>query len=146
MKGMTAKQFLRQARDIDRRIKREQEQIERLRAKLEAGRMSSVTGMPRGGGADWTDTANKLIDLEKRMNARLREMCRVKQSVMDAIDRVEPVRARELLECYYLYGMTWAQTAEALHCNERHVYRLHGRALRLIEVPEGGEKRGERWH
>ena len=41
---MTAKEFLRMARGADRRIDKAQERVERLRARLEAGRMSRITG------------------------------------------------------------------------------------------------------
>ena len=75
---MTAKEFLRRAREVDRRVDEAHERAERLRAKLESGRMSSVTGMPRGGGADWTETADKLIELERVVNQRTRELVRWK--------------------------------------------------------------------
>lgn len=133
---MTTKQYLRQVRGIDRRIEREEEQLERLRARLEAGRMSSVTGMPRGGASDWTDTVHALIELERRVNARIREMCALKIAAIDAIDRVEEARLREVLDCYYIKGMTWQQVADATHLDLRWIYRLHGRALRVVRLPE----------
>ena len=138
---MTAKEFLRQVRQIDRQIDEATERVERIRAKLEAGRMSSVTGMPRGGGKDWnwTATADSLIELEKGVNARIREMCRLKRLAMEAIDRVEEARLREVLELYYLDGYTWGQVAERMHYSLRNVTILHGVALRKIVVPEGLE-------
>lgn len=135
------KQFLRQVRNIDRRIEREEEQLKRLRAKVEAGRMSAVTGMPRGGASDWTDTVDHLIVLEQRLNARIREMCQVKGRAIDMIDRVEDGRFRELLDCYYIKGMTWEQVAEAMGYKDvRWVYVLHGRALKAVKLTE--EKTG----
>jgi HAMP domain-containing protein len=133
---MTAKEFLRQARDADRRIDEAMERLERTRARLEAGRMSNLTGMPRGGAVDWTKTADRVIELEKRVNARIREMVRQKQAAMDAIDRVEEARLREVLELYYLDGFTWEQVAEQMQLDQRWVYRLHGKALQRIVVPK----------
>lgn len=132
---MTAKEFLRQARDADRRIDEAMERLERMRAKLEAGRMSNLTGMPRGGALDWTETADRVIELEKRVNARIREMVRQKQAAMDAIDRVEEARLREVLELYYLDGYTWEQVAKMMQLDQRWVYRLHGKALQKVRVP-----------
>lgn len=134
-----AKQFLRQVRFLDRRIEREEEQLMRLRAKLEAGRMSSITGMPRGGAGDWTDTVDHLIVLEQRLNARVREMCQIKARAIDMIDRVDDGRFRELLDCYYIKGMTWEQVAHEMHLDLRWVYRLHGRALRAVRMEEDNE-------
>lgn len=134
-----AKRFLRSVRDIDRRIEREEEEIERLRAKLEAGRLNVLTGMPRGGQGDWTATADSLIELEKKHNARIREMCRLKIAAVDAVDAVEEARYREVLDLYYLKGLTWEQVATTMGLDLRWVYRLHGRALTRIRVPEEKE-------
>lgn len=133
---MTAKEFLRQARDADRRIDKAQERVERLRARLEAGRMSRITGMPRGGGEDWTETADSLIELERVVNARIREMCKIKRLAMEAIEAVEEMRYREVLELYYLDGYTWEKVAEQMQLDRRWVTRLHGKALMKIKVPK----------
>jgi len=133
---MTAKEFLRRARSVDRRIDEATERVERIRARLEAGRMSSVTGMPRGGAQDWTATADRLIELEKDVNARIREMCKLKRLAQEAIDRVEEARLKEVLELYYIDGYSWTQVAQRMELDVRWVYRLHGRALLKVRVPE----------
>ena len=133
---MTAKEFLRRARGMDRRIDEATERVMRLRARLETGRMAQISDMPRGGGSDWTDTANALIDLEHTMNARIREMCKVKRLAMEAIEAVEEMRYREVLELYYLDGYTWEKVAEQMGYDVRHVTRLHGKALLKIKIPD----------
>lgn len=143
---MTAKEFLRRAREVDRRVDEAQERVDRLRAKLEAGRMSKITGMPRGGSEDWTATADKLIELEKRVNARIRELCVLKHAAMDAIDRVDDARLREVLELYYLDGFNWDQVAQRMELDKRWVFRLHGKALQRIEVPEAEKELSGTYH
>ena len=133
---MTAKEFLSLARTADRRIDEATERVERIRARLEAGRMNSLTGMPRGGGADWTETADRLIELERVVNARTRELVRWKLAAIDAIRQVEEPRLAEVLELYYIDGFTWGQVAERMGLDLRWVYRLHGRALLCVKVPE----------
>ena len=133
---MTAKEFLRRARNVDRRVDEATERVDRLRAKLEAGRMSRITGMPRGGREDWTATADKLIELEKRVNARIRDLCTLKHAAMDAIDHVAEARLREVLELYYIDGYNWEQVARTMGLDIRWVYRLHGQALLRVKVPE----------
>ena len=133
---MTAKQFLRRVRDIDRRIDAATERAERLRARLEAGRMSNITGQPRGGVLDWTATADRLIELERDINARIREMCRLKRLAQEAIDAIEEPKLREVLELYYLSGYTWARVAETMGITDRWVRILHGRALLRVQVPK----------
>ena len=133
---MTAKEFLRRARNVDRRIDEATERVERIRARLEAGRMSSVTGMPRGGVQDWTDTADRLIEMERDVNARIREMCRLKRLAQEAIDRVEEARLKEVLELYYIDGYSWTQVAQRMDYSEVQIWRLHGIALHRVKVPE----------
>lgn len=133
---MTAKEFLRRARAVDRRVDEATERVERLRARLEAGRMSSVTGMPRGGSGDWTQTADRLIELEQAVNERTRELVRWKLAAIDAIRAVEEPRLAEVLELYYIDCLTWEQVAERMGLDLRWVYRLHGRALMMVRVPD----------
>ena len=130
---MTAKEFLRRARAADRRVDEAQERVERLRARLEAGRMSHITGMPRGGAQDWTETADRLIELERCVNARIRELVRWK---LAAIDAVEEARLREVLELYYIDGFTWGQVAQRMGITERWALILHGRALMHVKAPK----------
>lgn len=137
---MTAKEFLRRARGADRRIDEATERVERIRARLEAGRMSSVTGMPRGGVQDWTATADRLIELERDVNARIREMCKLKRLAQEAIDRVEEARLKEVLELYYIDGYSWEDVAKRMDLDKRWAFRLHGRALLEVRVPEEAEK------
>lgn len=133
---MTAKEFLRKAREVDRYVDEAMERVERLRAKLEAGRISQLTGMPRGGSSDWTVTADRLIELEQKVNARTRELVRWKLAAIDAINAVEEMRLREVLELYYIDGFTWEQVADRMMLDKRWVFRLHGKALLKIKVPE----------
>lgn len=133
---MTAKEFLRRARGIDRRVDEATERVMRLRARLEAGRMAQISDMPRGGNSDWTETASALIDLEKDMNAKIREMVKVKRLAMEAIEAVEEIRYREVLELYYLNGYTWEKVAEQMGYDQRWVYRLHCKALRKVRIPK----------
>ena len=132
-----AKEFLRLARTADRRAEETIERVERIRAKLEAGRQSKYgTDTPRGGTSDWTETADRLIELEKRINAQTRDMVRLKLAALDAIQAVDDARMRELLELYYLDGYTWERVAERMELTERWVLILHGRALLKVKVPE----------
>ena len=133
---MTAKEYLSQARYIDKRIERKIEERDRLREKLIAGRMAQITGMPRGGNYDWTDGVNALIALEEEINREIMELCRVKREVWAAIDAVDEGRFRWLLELRYRNYLTWEQIADEMGYDVRWVYRMHGAALAHIQVPK----------
>ncbi|MBQ1805527.1 MAG: RNA polymerase subunit sigma-70, partial [Oscillospiraceae bacterium] len=59
---------------------------------------------------------------------------RWKHAAMDAIDRVDDARQREVLELYYLDGYTWEQVAHRMELDPRWVFRLHGKALLRVKV------------
>lgn len=133
---MTAKEFLMLAWKIDRRIDRKTEERERIQAKLEAGRASNLSGMPRGGRYDWTDTAARVTDIDAEIAAEIAELCRIKREVNAAIDAVEDSRYRHILELRYRNYRSWEEIAEALQYDLRYVYRLHGKALLFVRVPD----------
>lgn len=133
---MTAKEFLMMAWEIDKRIDRKTEERDRLQAKLTAGRSANLTGMPRGGRYDWTDTAAKVADIDRAIGAEISELCRIKREVNAAIDAVEDVRYRRVLELRYRNYLSWDRISEETGYDLRYVYRLHGKALLCVRVPE----------
>lgn len=133
---MTAKEFLSKAWRIDRRIERKIEERERLQSRLTAGRMSSLTGMPRGGGYDWTDAAAQVLRLTEQIDDEINRLCTVKRLVNEAIDAVEDSKYRQVLELRYRNYLTWEEIAEDMGYETRWVYELHGRALLRVTVPE----------
>jgi len=134
---MTAKEFLSKAWRIDRRIERKIEERERLQSRLTAGRMSSLTGMPRGGGYDWTDAAAQVLRLTEQIDDEINRLCTVKRLVNEAIDAVEDPKYRQVLELRYRNYLTWEEIAEDMGYETRWVYELHGRALLCVTVPDG---------
>ena len=136
---MTAKEYLSQARQIDQRIEARCEERDRLLSRLTTGRMTHLTGMPRGGGYDWTDAVSKLVELEREIGQEIMDLCRLKREINETIDRVEDMTYRRLLELRYRNYMRWDDIADAMGYDVRWVYILHGRALREVRVPGEGE-------
>ena len=132
----TPKDFLMLAWQIDSRIDRKIDERERLQEKLTAGRMSNLSGMPRGGQYDWTNAAAKIVDIDSSICAEIAELCKVKRLVNDAIDSVVDMRYRCVLELRYRNYLSWEKISKELGYDLRHVYRLHGEALLQIHVPE----------
>lgn len=133
---MTAKEFLQQAWEIDKRIDAKVEERDRLNEKLTAARIGAYSAMPRGGAHDWTDAAAHVADLSVEIDAEIRELCRIKRLVNEAINAVEVVKYRRVLELRYRNYMDWEKIAETLGYELRWVYELHGRALLRVKVPE----------
>lgn len=147
---MTAKDYLLRAWQIDARvdekiaeIDRLEEKRERVMTKLTAGRVSNLTGMPRSGNYDWTDSIEAVIEADALIRAavedlrvEIKELCSVMREVADAINAVEPVVYRRVLDLRYRAFMDWQSIAERMGYDVRHVFRLHGEALLCVKVPE----------
>ena len=134
---MTPKQYLSQARYIDQRIEARIAERDRLLESVTAARSPQLTGMPSGGGGhDWTNTVDKAADISAMIDADIRHLIQLKREIWDAIDAVEDVRYRTVLELYYRAGYTWEKIAEMMHYDLRYVYRLHGRALLRVKTKE----------
>jgi len=155
---MTPKEFLGQAWHIDGLIDRKLAEIERLdekrqriMARLTAGRVSNLSGMPRGGGYDWTNGVEAAMQTDEAIKgviasirSEVMELCRVKREVGEAIDAVDDMRYRRVLECRYRNYMTWEAIGDELGYDRRHVLRLHGEALMCVKVPKNAEATNER--
>lgn len=144
---MTAKEFLRQAWQIDKRIEGKLDEIsdleekrDRVMAKLTAGRATNLSGMPRGGHYDWTDSIASAIEIDQEVKktidtirAEVMELCRVKREVNAAIEAVEELKLRRVLELRYRLYKKWDQIAEEMGFEDvRNVYILHGKALQRV--------------
>lgn len=134
---MTAKEFLMQGWQIESRIDRRAEELERLRERAEAVRTSTPKQGPRGGRRkDWTDAVAALADAEARVNREIVELCRIKRLIDEAIGKVPALNQRRVLEMRYRNYMTWEDIASEIPCDVRYVYKLHGRALQQIVVSD----------
>lgn len=133
---MTAKEFLMQGWRIEKRIDQRIAERDRLRDRAEAVRSSRPSAGPRGGKRrDWTDAVVALDEADARLAREIAELCRIKRLVAEAIDAVPVVNQRRLLEMRYRNYMTWEAIAEAMPCDLRYVYKLHGKALLSVNVP-----------
>ena len=151
---MTAKDYLLRAWQIDARIDEKiaeiehlEEKRERIMAKLTAGRASNLSGMPRGGRYDWTESVESVIETDElirdavnALRAEIMELCRVKREVADAINAVEPVVYRRVLDLRYRNYLDWQTIAQKMGYDVRWVFRLHGQALTCVKVPEEDAK------
>ena len=132
---MTAKEYLSQARMLDKRIEARIAERQRIADQVTSARAPNLTGMPRGGKHDWTDSVDRVIDLTSAIDADIRELCRLKREINATIDRVEDYKYRTLLELRYRNYLTWEQIAEVMQYDIRQIYRLHGEALLHVPMP-----------
>ncbi len=133
---MTVKQWLSHAIFCDREIK----VLAETKAR-ELARYASVTGGTDGpvvsGGRDPHRLDNYIAMLDS-LDEQIDELAAFKRLVCDTIAQVEDANSRNVLMLRYVNCLTWAQVADRLHYDVRHVTRIHGYALQAVAayVPE----------
>lgn len=126
---MTAKEYLMQYRIAVNKIRRKQEQIEKLRADLLPSGIN-YDGMPGGAGnRTAADIFAKLEELERELREQQDEARTKADEIIGVIDQLEDERYRSILHDRYIAGLHWDRIADKMHYSYRHVTKLHGKAL-----------------
>lgn len=124
------KQYLslkREAETLEAGIKQLEEEAASVRAIV-------IDGMPKSNfkGDPVGNVVAKLNDLKEKYidkcNAALEAMNRIEQ----VIEKLDNPTERDLMRKKYIEGKHWEDIAEELHYHERHIYRIHNRALKRV--------------
>lgn len=133
---MKAKDYLSQAYKLDHRIDCKLRQTENLRdlatratASIHAERVSGTKQR-----SPMENAIVKLIDLEHEINSDIDRLVDMKREIAVVISKLSSPSHKILLELRYLEGKTWDEIAKAMDYDLRWIYRLHGKALKEIEV------------
>ena len=92
-----------------------------------------LSGMPSGsGGGDKLPTCvEKILELERELNAKLSKMVEQRKEIERAIEAL-PDKQKQLLRYRYIDCMKWEKVAVEMNMEYRWVLRIHGRALQEI--------------
>lgn len=75
----------------------------------------------------------QIDELEQRIQMQMAEAIATLNEITETINRIPDLSHRALLINYYVNGMTWEMTAEAMGFEVRTIYRMHDDALEEIE-------------
>lgn len=132
---MTAKEYLSQAKTLDRRINIELKKIEKLRSVLEYRSPSwDGTGSGSSGGDRLSNAISKIVEYEKKTNKLIDEYTALYGEIDHAIHAIDDEDLVEVLERRYLLYQKWESIAKEMRLDLRWIYRLHGRALARIKI------------
>ena len=130
------KKFLWSYRDSLRRMARIESEIEELRA-MKMGASAGGRGPGRKG---WTDDlssfAARLDELERDTEEELGKAMRAYERVIEAIESVEDEREQDVLFYKYIKGMSLWEISEKTSYSDRHVRRLHKKALSDLRIKD----------
>lgn len=135
---MTAKEYLQQAFDADRRIKSKERQIEILKSHAEYS-TPQFDCMPHGSASCSSaleTSALKIVELKNELAKQIDNYLAVRRKVSDVIKAVNNSEYEAVLEMRYLSFMGWKEIMSVMGYSRSYVYELHGRALQCVHVPD----------
>lgn len=129
------KWFLRRYRKNEACIERLENKLAIMDERITTIKSPSLSGMPRGGvPVTIDDLMSDKVDLEdriKRLKAKRRDL---KKAVCKEIDSLEDPRYCEVLEAYFIDGLSFDDIAEELGYTERHVKKLYSEAITFLSL------------
>ncbi len=129
---MNAKEYLKQAFYLDKRINSKLEQVESLNA-LATKATSTLSDMPKSpnrGSSKLEDTIVKIIDLQEEINRDIDKLVDLKYEIVSTINKIVDKEIQVILEKRYLCFETWEKIAVDMSYDIRHIHRLHNRGLK----------------
>ena len=131
---MTSKQYLSRAYNLRRRIAAKQAHLEELRVQAE-NTSPNLTGMPKGNTTESSVErfAIALADLAWEIELDRLDLALYETQIKKTIDAVEDPLCFQVLTFRYLAFHTWTQIADEMHYSASHIYRLHAKALHIVD-------------
>ena len=131
---MTVKEYLSRVRELDREIDRKVDRLGDLYAAV-TKRTAQLSGMP-GAHNDraFEERMEKYLLLRDEINADIDRLIDLKTEICKAIDSLPEEKHRNVLERFYLQGMTNWEIADELGYNERTVYKLKLQAEKIWKI------------
>jgi len=134
---MTAKEYLRQYEELNKRALRYKAEYEKEAELIDAVRSpQGGDGMPHGSGISRVteDRAIRLSDKRMRWIEAELDAIEKRQEVFDVIDRVPGIEGTLLYE-RYINLKSWEQVAEAIDRSDKWCRtRLHSNALQIVKI------------
>ena len=133
---MNAKEYLKQAFYLDKRINSKLEQVESLNA-LATKATSTLSDMPKSpnrGSSKLEDTIVKIIDLQEEINRDIDKLVDLKAEMVGTIKQIQDKELQVILEKRYLCFETWEKIAVEMNYSIQHIFRLHSKALKNIVI------------
>ncbi|MCC8046434.1 MAG: DUF1492 domain-containing protein [Clostridiales bacterium] len=136
---MTAKEYLRQAHNLDALINshiREKEELQQMAYSISSPSLGERVQTSRNTDAPYVRTLEKIMLLEDKITAEIDNLVDLKTEMLSAINAMDDYEERLLLKYRYFEGCTWEEVCARLHVSNRTVHRIHSSALQNFVVPE----------
>jgi DNA-directed RNA polymerase specialized sigma subunit len=136
---MNAKQYLRKAYRLNEMINSDIAELDELKKLSTSISSPNLSGMPSSGTrnneAPFAKCVQKMIDLEKEINAEIDRFVDLKKEIRDVINTAPTYEQRLVLKYRYIEFLKWEAVASKIDMSLKHVHRIHNEALKNIKIP-----------
>jgi hypothetical protein len=131
---MTIKEYLNQARMLDKRIDSKLEQVERLRALAERT-TTDLSSQPKGtSGTNRTEyCVQKIWELEREINADIDKLIDLKRDIQDVLTSLPEQQCRVMCAYYVDLAESWSDAAEKSGYSYKHARRIRDAAKERLD-------------
>lgn len=131
------KEYLWKYKDHVRSVHRLTSEIAELREMKEGISGVNNDGLPHGSGQmDLSGYAAELTRMEEELQNERYLRIKSYQEIARLIKRLRSESEKDVLFYRYIKGMDWWEIAEKMQYSERHITRIHGKALAHFRMPE----------
>lgn len=118
-------------------IGRLEEKLRLLDERIKSAKSPNYSGMPRGGTpVTIAELISDKIELEERIKRLKTKKKKVKDEIVEEIDTLEDHRYCEVLEAFFIDGLSLEQIADNEGYTIRHIYRLYSEAVTVLALNE----------
>lgn len=90
---------------------------------------------------EFVHTCERIAQLEQLINREIDELIDLKLEIERCIRTLPDGKYRFVLECRYIAQCTWEQIGDMMHYDWRHAHRIHKKAIELLQLSSGQQKR-----
>jgi DNA-directed RNA polymerase specialized sigma subunit len=131
------KEYLWKYQSSVRRAARIEAELHEVRSMKMSISVGSNDGMPRGSGqSDLSSYAARLDNLERNLVNERYKRIKLYENIAEQIEKLPNTNEKDVLFFRYIKGLDWYEIAEKMSFTERHIHRLHGKALVHLQIPE----------
>ena len=132
---MNAKTFLSRAYFLQQAIRIKREQISQMRDLLTNISISydkeKITSTPDS--SPMEKNIVQMIEMQQELEDDIVQLAVVQKETLDIINRVENVKAREVLSKHYLGFKSWRDIAEEMDISQKWALNLHTKGLKQVD-------------
>lgn len=115
------------------KLSRLEEKLYTLDERIKSVRSPKLSDMPRGGTpVTLVDLLADKEELEERIARQKAANRNMRHAIIEELDRLDDAKHIEVLELFFIQGLTPEEIAEELCYNVRTVYRLYSEGVKLL--------------